>query len=112
MVNQRAAHQPNRGLLAGQGVPLERIQELPYRMRARLRDATAGPTLLCVRLTRKWETVRGCTARIRRRRHPNTGTTTTGEGRVPPTVASILTIVTPRTREGSETPLRSPCKVD
>ena len=55
-----------KGLLASQGVPLERIQELPeHLLRARLWDGTPLPALLCARLTREWETVLGYTARVR-----------------------------------------------
>ena len=55
-----------KGLLASQGVPLERIQELPeHLVHARLWDGTPVPALLCARLTREWETVLGYTARIR-----------------------------------------------
>jgi transposase len=55
-----------KGLLASQGVPLERIQELPVHLvRARLWDGTPLPALLCARLTREWETVLGYSARIR-----------------------------------------------
>ena len=55
-----------KGLLASQGVPLERIQELPeHLVHARLWDGTALPPLLCARLTREWEAVLGYTARIR-----------------------------------------------
>ena len=55
-----------KGLLASQGVPLERIQELPGHLeRARLWDGTPVPALLRARLTREWETIRGYSARIR-----------------------------------------------
>lgn len=55
-----------KGLLASQGVPLDRIQELPVHLvRARLWDGSPLPTRLCARLTREWETVLGYTARIR-----------------------------------------------
>ena len=53
------------GRRASQGVPLERIHELPeHLVRARLRDGTPLPALLGARLTREWETVLGYTARI------------------------------------------------
>ncbi len=55
-----------KGLLAGQGVPLARIQDLPsHLVSARLWDGTALPPLLCVRLAREWDTVLGYTTRIR-----------------------------------------------
>ena len=55
-----------KGLLACQGVPLKRIRELPaHLVHARRWDGTALPPLLCARLTRDWETVRGYAARIR-----------------------------------------------
>jgi transposase len=55
-----------KGLLASQGVPLARIQELPtHLVTARLWDGTPLPALLCVRLQREWEAVLGYTARIR-----------------------------------------------
>jgi transposase len=55
-----------KGLLASQGVPLDRIQDLPAHLtRARLWDGTPLPPLLCARLTREWETVLGYMARIR-----------------------------------------------
>jgi transposase len=55
-----------KGLLASQGVPLARIQELPdHLVTARLWDGTPVPALLCVRLQREWEAVLGYTARIR-----------------------------------------------
>ncbi|MDO8502750.1 MAG: IS110 family transposase [Gemmatimonadaceae bacterium] len=55
-----------KGLLASQGVPLARIQELPsHVVSARLWDGTPLPPLLCARLTREWETVLWYTVRIR-----------------------------------------------
>lgn len=55
-----------KGLLASQGVPLERILELPDHLeRARLWDGTPLPALLRARLTREWETILGYSARIR-----------------------------------------------
>lgn len=55
-----------KGLLASQGVPLARIQELPtHIVTARLWDGTPLPPLLCARLEREWETVLDYTARIR-----------------------------------------------
>ena len=55
-----------KGLLAAQGVPLARIQELPsHLVTARLWDETPLPPLLRVRLAREWDTVLGYTARIR-----------------------------------------------
>jgi transposase len=55
-----------KGLLASQGVPLARIQDLPaHLVRARLWDGTPLPPLLCARLTREWETILGYTTRIR-----------------------------------------------
>ena len=47
-----------KGLLAGQGVPLARIQELPtHLVTARRWDKAPLPPLLCARLEREWETV-------------------------------------------------------
>jgi transposase len=55
-----------KGLLASQGVPLARIQELPTHLaRARLWDGSPLPPLLCARLEREWETVIDYTTRIR-----------------------------------------------
>lgn len=55
-----------KGLLAAQGVPLTRIQDLPVHLQtARRWDGTPLPPLLCARLGREWETVLGCAARIR-----------------------------------------------
>ncbi|MDQ3697161.1 MAG: IS110 family transposase [Gemmatimonadota bacterium] len=55
-----------KGLLAGQGVPLARIQELPtHLVTARRWDGTSLPPLLCTRLEREWEAVVGYTTRIR-----------------------------------------------
>jgi transposase len=55
-----------KGLLAGQGVPLARIQDLPTHLdTARLWDGGALPPLLCARLEREWETVLGYNTRIR-----------------------------------------------
>lgn len=55
-----------KGLLASQGVPLARIQELPtHLVTARLWDGTPLPALLAVRLEREWETVLDYTTRIR-----------------------------------------------
>lgn len=54
-----------KGLLAGQGVPLSRIQELPAHLEtARLWDGTPLPPLLRARLAREWETVLAYTTRI------------------------------------------------
>ncbi|MGH8587236.1 MAG: IS110 family transposase [Gammaproteobacteria bacterium] len=54
-----------KGLLAGQGVPLAKIQELPtHLVTARLWDGTPLPPLLCTRLEREWEAVIGYTTRI------------------------------------------------
>jgi len=58
------------GLLASQGVPLARIQELPGHLEtARLWDGGPVPPLLCARLAREWETVLGYTTRIRALKH-------------------------------------------
>jgi transposase len=55
-----------KGLLASQGVPLARIQELPtHLVSARLWDGSPLPPLLCARLEREWETVIDYTTRIR-----------------------------------------------
>lgn len=55
-----------KGLLASQGVPLVRLQELPTHLAtARLWDGTPLPPLLCARLAREWETVLAYTTRIR-----------------------------------------------
>jgi transposase len=55
-----------KGLLASQGVPLARIQDLPaHLVCARLWDGTPLPPLLCARLTREWEAILGYTGRIR-----------------------------------------------
>lgn len=55
-----------KGLLATQGVPLARIQELPaHLLRARLWDGAPLPPLLCERLEREWQTVIDYTMRIR-----------------------------------------------
>ena len=55
-----------KGLLAAQGVPLVRIQELPtHLVTARLWDGTPLPSLLRTRLEREWDTVLGSTTRIR-----------------------------------------------
>jgi len=55
-----------KGLLASHGVPLVQIRELPtHLVTARLWDGTPLPPLLCVRLEREWEAVRGYTTRIR-----------------------------------------------
>jgi len=55
-----------KGLLASQGVPLARIQELPTHLgTARLWNGTSLPPLLCMRLEREWEAVLGYTTRIR-----------------------------------------------
>lgn len=55
-----------KGLLASQGVPLAKIQELPtHLVTARLWDGTSLPPLLCTRLEREWEAVVGYTMRIR-----------------------------------------------
>jgi transposase len=54
------------GLLASQGVPLARLQELPTHLAtARLWDGTPLPALLGVRLHREWEAMLGYTTRIR-----------------------------------------------
>jgi transposase len=55
-----------KGLLASQGVPLAKIQELPtHLVTARLWDGTALLPLLCRRLEREWDAVLGYTTRIR-----------------------------------------------
>ena len=55
-----------KGLLASQGVPLARIQELPtHLVTARRWDQAPLPPLLCARLEREWETVVDYTTRIR-----------------------------------------------
>jgi transposase len=55
-----------KGLLASQGVPLARIQELPaHLVTARLWDGTPLPPLLRARLERDWATALGYTDRIR-----------------------------------------------
>lgn len=55
-----------KGLLAAQGVPLARIQELPtHLVTARQWDGTPLPPLLCARLEREWEAVLGYTTRVR-----------------------------------------------
>lgn len=55
-----------KGLLASQGVPLARIQELPTHLsRARLWDGTPLPPRLLARLGREWETIQDYTTRIR-----------------------------------------------
>lgn len=55
-----------KGLLAGQGVPLARILELPtHLVTTRRWDGTSLPPLLCARLEREWEAVLGYTTRIR-----------------------------------------------
>ena len=55
-----------KGLLAGQGVPLAQIRELPTHLEtARLWDGTPLPPLLRARLAREWDTVLAYTARIR-----------------------------------------------
>ena len=54
-----------KGLLAAQGVPLARIQELPaHLVTARLWDGAPLPELLCARLTREWDAVLGYNSRI------------------------------------------------
>ena len=54
-----------KGLLAAQGVPLARIQELPaHLVTARLWDGTPLPELLRARLGREWDTVLGYNTRI------------------------------------------------
>lgn len=54
-----------KGLLASQGIPLARIQDLPVHIvTARLWDGTPLPPLLCARLRREWETVIDYTTRI------------------------------------------------
>ncbi len=59
-----------KGLLASQGVPLAKIQELPtHLVVTRLWDGTSLPPLLCTRLEREWEAVCGYTARIRALKH-------------------------------------------
>ena len=59
-----------KGLLASQGVPLERIKELPAHLEtARLWDGSSLPPRLCFRLTREWETIRADTTRIRALKH-------------------------------------------
>lgn len=55
-----------KGLLACQGVPLKRIQQLPaHIMTARLWDGTPLPPLLCTRLEREWESIQGYRERVR-----------------------------------------------
>lgn len=55
-----------KGLLASQGVPLARIQDLPLHIvTARLWDGSPLPPLLRVRLEREWVTVVDYTTRIR-----------------------------------------------
>ena len=55
-----------KGLLATQGIPLDRIQDLPTHLRAaRLWDGSPIPPLLQARLAREWEAIGGYTARIR-----------------------------------------------
>ena len=55
-----------KGLLAAQGVPLARIQELPsHLVTARLWDGAPLPPLLCARLAREWDAVLGYSMRIR-----------------------------------------------
>ncbi|HUF52921.1 MAG TPA: hypothetical protein VMR52_04000 [Dehalococcoidia bacterium] len=55
-----------KGLLASQGVPLARIQELPtHLVTARLWNETPLPPLLCARLEREWDAVLGYSMRIR-----------------------------------------------
>jgi transposase len=59
-----------KGLLAGQGVPLAKIQDLPTHLAgARRWDGTPLPPLLCARLEREWDTVREYTTRIRALKH-------------------------------------------
>ncbi len=59
-----------KGLLAGQGVPLARIRDLPTHLgTARLWDGSPLPPLLCARLEREWETVVDYTTRIRALKH-------------------------------------------
>jgi transposase len=55
-----------KGLLACQGVPLKRIQQLPEHMvTARLWDGSPLPPLLCARLEREWEAIQGYRERVR-----------------------------------------------
>lgn len=55
-----------KGLLAAQGVPLARIQDLPTHLAtARLWDGEPLPVLLRARLAREWDTVLSYTGRIR-----------------------------------------------
>jgi transposase len=59
-----------KGLLAGQGVPLARIRDLPTHLATtRLWDGSQLPPLLCARLEREWETVVDYTTRIRTLKH-------------------------------------------
>jgi transposase len=59
-----------KGLLASQGVPLERIKEFPLHLEtARLWDGSPVPPRLCFRLVREWETIRAYTTRIRALKH-------------------------------------------
>jgi len=67
MRRDRARHTNRiKGLLAGQGVPLAKIQELPtHLVTARRLDGTPIPPRLCARLEREWDAVLGETTRIR-----------------------------------------------
>ena len=59
-----------KGLLANHGVPLARLRDLPTHLAtARLWDGSTLPPLVCARLEREWETVRGYTTRIRALKH-------------------------------------------
>lgn len=55
-----------KGLLAGQGVPLARIQDFPtHVLTARMWNGELLPALLCARLQREWDTVLQYSVRIR-----------------------------------------------
>jgi transposase len=59
-----------KGLLANHGVPLARLRDLPAHLAtARLWDGSTLPPLLCLRLTREWETILAYTTRIRALKH-------------------------------------------
>ena len=76
-----------KGLLASQGVPLARMQELPtHLVTARLWDGTPLPALLCVRLRREWEAVLGYTTRIRALKKERRGLLTTSDD---PAIAQV-----------------------
>lgn len=55
-----------KGLLAGQGVPIAQMRDLPPHLEtARLWDGRPLPPLLQARLTREWDTIQAYTTRIR-----------------------------------------------